>query len=648
MRHKGLTRFALAAALVLLAAPAFSESFPLDVELGYRFVSVSGNEEMYRSQINEREGFLLRSLTLSTADFGGSSTMFDKFRLDVSDIGAGPAGAIRLEVGKSEIYRFRFRYARWQHFSALPGFANPMLASGIVPGQQTYERLRNVYDAELEIMPGKVFTPIVGFTYNRYTGPSNSTIRVGEDEFRLNQSFESYDAEPRVGFALNAGNLNVNFLQGWRKYHEVETSVLTPGAGAGNGSTAILGQQQTLISYSRTATTDVNIPVTTASAAYQLGCWAKLSGTYVRASGMSDTQGPTDLDGTLVGFDIQRFFGGLNETVSSSVDNSYWRGAVRADVTVLDGVELTGGWRKRHRELTGFELLSQIFYNTSTYGGASAPNVSRVLNIHNGLERTDETFDAGLVLRKLGPFGLRGGWGQTKQTTELSEAVAEIVVPGGQSGIYDRKVNTYDAGLTFAMWGITLGAEYRGDKAEESIVRSDFTSRNTWRARASWDLKKFVRISGSGLWVEESNDTAGINSRGNFSQYGGDFILTPITELSLRFSGSRYRADTYMPILNPINFATIPSAHLEDGYALEGGLGLNFKVFKLEASGGEFKNTGSFGFKIDRFRGRVEIPLVKAFALVGEWAYDKYTETVYTYGDYKANRYGVYARWSAF
>ena len=69
MRHKGLTRFALAAALVLLAAPAFSESFPIDVELGYRFVSISGNEEMYRSQINEREGFLLRSLTLSTADF---------------------------------------------------------------------------------------------------------------------------------------------------------------------------------------------------------------------------------------------------------------------------------------------------------------------------------------------------------------------------------------------------------------------------------------------------------------------------------------------------------------------------------------------------------------------------------------------------
>ena len=103
MRRKALTRFALAAALLVLSSPVLAQNFPLDVELGYRFVNVAGNDDMYRSQINESEGFLLRSLTFASSDFNGKLGFADKIRLDVSDIGVGPAGSIRLEIGKSRI-----------------------------------------------------------------------------------------------------------------------------------------------------------------------------------------------------------------------------------------------------------------------------------------------------------------------------------------------------------------------------------------------------------------------------------------------------------------------------------------------------------------------------------------------------------------
>ncbi|MFI5182062.1 MAG: hypothetical protein ACHQPI_11765 [Thermoanaerobaculia bacterium] len=648
MRHKGLTRCALAAAVVLLAVPALAQNYPLDFELGYRFVNVSGDNEMYRSQINEREGFLLRSLTLSASDFNGKVGFVDKFRLDVSDIGAGPAGSVRLEMGKSEIYRFKFTYNRYQMFSALPAFANPLLSSGVTLGQQTYERLRNVYDAELEILPGKIFTPIVGFTYNRYTGPSTSTVHIGQDEFRLNQSFLSYDEEPRVGFAFATGPVAINFMQGWRKYHEEEQSMLTPGAGNGNSNITILGQQQTLVSYSRSAVTDVNIPITTASGVYQLGCFGKVLGTYVRGTGGTDTQGPTNLDGTLVNFDIARFFGGLNETLSSSVQNLFWRGAVRAELTPMDGIEVTGGWVKNFRELTGFELLSQIFYNTQTYGGSSTPNIQQILNINNGLSRFNETFDLGVVARKVGPFGLRFGYSHTKQGTSVDEDVAEIVVPGGQSGEYNRKINTYDAGLTFAVGFLTLGADYRGENADQAIMRSDFTLRNTWRGRAVIQVGKFLRIAGTGQWTDEKNNSVGINSTGTFRQVGGDVDITPADWLSFRFSGSNFAAQTHMPVLNPINQLSFDSINIDDGRSYEGGLTLRLKPVQFEVSGGEYKNYGSFGFKIDRVRGRLEVPVVKRLSLVGELGYDKYTETVYTYGDYGATRVGLYAHWRAF
>lgn len=651
MRQERLSRFALGAALVLFAFPALSQNYPLDFELGYRFLSVSGNEEMYRSQVNERQGFLLHSLTLSTSDFNGKVGFADKFRLDVSDIGTGPAGGIRLEMGKSEIYRFKFTYSRWQLFSALPAFANPLLGSGIVPGQQTYERLRNSYDAELEILPGKILTPIFGFTYNRYAGPSNSTVRVGENEFRLNQSFTSYDAEPRVGLAFATGPVAINFMQGWRKYHEEESSVLTTGAGAGNSTTPILGQAQTLVSYSRSAVTDVNIPVTTASGVLQLGRLGRVLGTYVRATGGSDTQGPTNLDGTLVGFDIFRFFGGLNETASASVQNLFWRGAVRAELTPADGVEVAGGWRKAFRELSGSELLSQIFYNTQTYGGASAPNIQQILGITNGLGRSDESVDLGVVVRKAGPFGFRFTYTHTKQATSVSEDLAEIVVGGansGQSGEFNRKINTYDAGMTFGLGLLTLGAEYRMDYADQAILRSDFTTRQSWRTRAGIEIAKFLRVSGTGQWTWESNNTVGINSTGTFRQVGGDVDIMPTDFLTFRLSGSNFKAGTHIPILNPINFSVSDNVNFEDGRALEGGMILRLKPVQIDITGGKYRNEGSVGFRIDRVRGRLEVPVVKRFSLVGELGYDRYSETVYTYGDFTATRVGVFAHWRGF
>ncbi len=649
MRQKNLTRFLLAAAVLLAAGPALSQALPFDLELGYRFVNVSGSQEMYRSQINDREGFLVRSFTLATSDFGGGTQLVDKFRVDVSDLGAGPAGAARIEIAKSGAYTLRFSYSRWQLFSALPAFANPLLTQGIVPGQQTYETLRNTYDAELQILPGGIFTPIFGYTYNLVSGPASSTYYLGGDEFRLSQSLRTYDEEPRVGFNFATGPVAVNFMQGWRKSSSTETSVLTPGAGSGNNTAPILGQTINALTYSRTDVTDVNIPITTASAVFQLGGFGRILGSYVRANGESDTGGAGAGTGNFVSFAAASFFGGLNESVQSNANARNWRGATRAELTLLPGLEVSGGWVEKSHEQTGFELLSTLLFNTYNYAGTATPNIQTILNINNGFKRTDQIFDAGLIYRKAGPFGLRFSYSHTKEDVDLSEDVAEIVVgPGGQSGSYSRTVNTYDAGMTFKLAGLVVDADYRGDNADQAIVRTDFTMRNAWKSRLTWNVEKFLRISGTGSWTWQTNTQTGISSTAKYRQYGGDIDVAPVSVLSLRFSGNAYRSDTFIPILTPQNMETAPSTFLENGYSLEGGLSLNLKPVTLQASGGQFKNTGSMDFKISRFRGSVEVPVVKAFSLVGEWAYDKYTEGVFMYGDYSASRVGLYVHWKAY
>ena len=73
-------RFLLAGLLpaLLLAGAASAQDVPLDVEIGYRFTDIKGNEEMFKSQLDEgvREGWItaderrqleeLREITLDT------------------------------------------------------------------------------------------------------------------------------------------------------------------------------------------------------------------------------------------------------------------------------------------------------------------------------------------------------------------------------------------------------------------------------------------------------------------------------------------------------------------------------------------------------------------------------------------------------
>ena len=50
------TATALFTALLAIPVSAHAQSIPFDLEIGYRWLDLKGNEDMYRTQINERSG----------------------------------------------------------------------------------------------------------------------------------------------------------------------------------------------------------------------------------------------------------------------------------------------------------------------------------------------------------------------------------------------------------------------------------------------------------------------------------------------------------------------------------------------------------------------------------------------------------------
>src|SRR5436190_24007750 len=107
----------LFALLFLTAAVSTqAQTNPFDVEAGYRWLDLKGNSGMYRTQINEREGFLIRSFTLNTS----SPALGDRIVATASDFGTSPAGSIRIEAGRRDVYRFTLGYRTADQYDIFP------------------------------------------------------------------------------------------------------------------------------------------------------------------------------------------------------------------------------------------------------------------------------------------------------------------------------------------------------------------------------------------------------------------------------------------------------------------------------------------------------------------------------------------------
>ena len=644
MRPERIAAFLLGAVL-LAPAGASGQAIPLELELGYRFVDVNGNRDMYRSQINDREGILLHSLTFSTGTIGGS--FIDSLRVDAFDLGAGPAGRFRLEAGRTGLYRVRVEYRRMEFFSALPAFANPLLDRGIIPGQHIYDRTRNLLDVDVDILPNGVLSPIVGYSLNRYEGPARTTYDVGGDEFRLASDLEDTEQEARVGFAFRAGGFSGRVVQGWRQFRETEHLKLAPGEGTGNNIPPLLGTPVTLTDFERDSRVKVNVPVTTAYVVGRFAGRVKVSAGYVRANSDAEASETEDLTGNLVSFQISRFFQGLTEPISSRARNEQWRGHGRVEVDLADGMDVNVGYTQRHRELDGFALISSLFIDTLTFTRQDPRDLERIIEANTALERTEKIFDASFDARSLGPVALRVGYEQTDQNVRVTPDPEEIVVPGGQGGDFDRRIHSWNASANFTKSGVTLGADYRRDRADDAIVRVDYIDRDRYRVRAGWSLGDRIRLSANGEQVDVSNDKPGIGFDGRIRQYGGDLEVLPVKPLTLRLSASRFEATSTIPIRQPQDFSIITSRHRERGTWLEGGASLNLTRFRLEGAGGRLENEGTFPFTINRARARAEFDWNSRLTSVVDWNGDKYSEARQENGNlggYNGNRYGIFLR----
>lgn len=623
-------------ALLLLAAPGVlsAQEQSTTLSFGYQWVTLSGSEDTYRSQVDEDDGLVLDDLRLRLAGGG----WFDVLSLSASGFGGSPTGSLRLTVAQRQAYRLSLNYHRGRRVFALLDFANPLLGSGVTPGQHTADGVLDRLDVNVELFPGKTITPLFAYRYVRDRASGTTTVHLGEDEFLLGGSTFDRTHEFEAGVGVHLGFLDAVVLQGWRNRDGESRFALFPGAGQGNSRRPVLDHDVTLSSFARKSTYATDAPYTTAVVSARVAPFARISGRYVYQDTETDSRLSEQAAGSLVAFKLERFFQRFAEDSLGEAKAPNWRGEGKVELSLPAGFSLTASYLQRHRELSGWSLVQDAYLGSVSFSGYQGGDITKLFSARTGIVRDEKETSGVLSSPSFGPVSLWASFGTAKQEFTISPDAREIVVPGNQGGFFARQVDRIGAGATVTAGPVLVALDYTKDDADKVVVRTDVTSRKRLRARAQIKLG-IVELGASGEKLDAESDVPENGYDLSGKDWTAEIRLNPTEALSLWGSYGKFKTDSSIAIRRPEDFSLASSLYHEDGSLAEGGVSYRTKAVTGEASYSKIENEGSRGLCFERVLARLEVPLEAGFGVGFEASRATYEQTGFALADYTAKRY---------
>ncbi len=208
-------------------------------ETGYRFVSVSGNEAMYRSQVNYGNGVRLLSSFLSINSKDGHGKFFDETVLTTQGLGGDPYESAMLRVQKNRWYQYDLLWRR-------NDYVNPGLTTDGGQGAHLLNTAYTLQDNNLTLFPQSRIRFSLGYSRSTQDGAGISTVQLFNpagpfdstgDVFPLFTNVKLVQNEYRVGGEIHWLGLALNWMHGWVDFKDdtpYKFSGFSPGENTSN------------------------------------------------------------------------------------------------------------------------------------------------------------------------------------------------------------------------------------------------------------------------------------------------------------------------------------------------------------------------------------------------------------------------------
>jgi len=231
-------------------------------ETGYRFHTVDGNPQKYRSDINYGNGIRLLGSNLTINSKDGHGTLFDEIVLNTQGLGNDPYQSATFRIQQNKWYRYDLLWRSNDYF-------NPGLASSA--GGHLLDTRRQMQDHDFTLFPQSHFRVFGGYSRNSQTGPGLSTVNLFDslgDQFPYFADIDRRQREFRLGAEGQAAGFKIHIMHGWQRFEESTAYRLdAPSAGANPND------RVTLNSFSRTNPYSGNTPFWRAALVNESRSW---------------------------------------------------------------------------------------------------------------------------------------------------------------------------------------------------------------------------------------------------------------------------------------------------------------------------------------------------------------------------------------
>lgn len=364
MRRIAILTLLPALALMPARAADKDETLTGSVEVGYREVSLSGNEDKYREDLNLGDG-AVRLFAFDLAYRPENGGFFDEITLDASGLGGEPHTTARFRARKAGRFDLRARYRSSDFFYRDAGY---FFRDG--GDLHTWDARRELYDVDLKIKAADWVTFRLGADRVDRDGGSESSRDVQGDQFALAAPVDQTASAYWAGADFRFGWADLTLEQRVASYEN--RRLLEAGATDGEVS-----GEAFLDSYSVVQVQDADAPVSRIS--FGGSPWDRLSFSFgfARVDAELDYDVEGDWDG--VDFNTDPFQTTLANT--GRVERTYDLWDAEVTLGILDDLDVSVDFSRRSYEQEG-----SIDYLEEQIGGEEEGLFSIEGNLRNELE----------------------------------------------------------------------------------------------------------------------------------------------------------------------------------------------------------------------------------------------------------------------
>jgi hypothetical protein len=598
------------------------------IDLGYRWgTGVDGSFDTYRSIINLGSGpkFLGADFTLADPQH----KWFDTIQVRADSWGDEPSSSVHVEAKKSGVYDFNADYRDFAYFNFLPSYADPLIGSGVVLDEQSFDTRRKIAALSLDIRPGHWWTPYFGWDHDSSSGTGATVFVSDGNDYPVPNTLSDSTELYRAGVRFEKPRFHVTLEEGGTTFKSDQSLFQSPGStNYGNVSAPILGQTLDLTSLLATYGIGGSSTYTKALLTANPTTWADIYGQFLFSQPDSHVNYQQTDAGNLYLQNQVLFYSSEQNLIAATSEQPHTSGSFGAEIRPLKRMRIVESWLTDRLHDAGSSAGTQTLLSAYAAIPLSSLLATTLASNYNQ-EAVDIFYQATskLTLRA----GYRYVWGDASYVFLPPEGLASMAQE-------QLRQNIGVAAATFRpSQKISVTGEFEGGASSGVYFRTSLYNYQKVRAQVHYQPLQSLSISADFTLLNNQNPLAGTNYDYSASQESLSFYWSPRGKIfDIQGTYSRSDLKSNISYLEPETLSPQLSAYRDNAHTATALFDLAWprgKRFapKLAAGGSFFISSGSQPTSYYQPIAKLWLPLGKHTSWFSEWQYYGYGEVFNLY-----------------